>query len=247
MSFSMKAEDIINAHNISHRLPGEMIEAIGRNLNIQGPDLYRELMNVLCDKSFGNEILMFKDEVIQVMSEMEKQLLGANMQTRQLKIVLDIANLHKVNREQEYRLVYEAAFVCLMYIHIMRHNIHAAPSGITFYQSYPEIFAIFSNTKEFQGNDIGEYEQRKLLSFANFMRISLLLMQKPKKAHLLDLVTRISEGKMAKYITGSGQTHFTSRRVHIFEYESGKYIIIKHYHHFTRLLSRCETSTSSPS
>jgi hypothetical protein len=40
-----------------------------------------------------------------------------------------------------------------------------------------------------------------------------------KKDHLLDLVTRLAEGKHKKYIAGSGETPWTSRRVLIYRRE----------------------------
>ena len=43
-----------------------------------------------------------------------------------------------------------------------------------------------------------------------------------KKSHLLDLVTRITEGHKQKYVTGGGQTGSTSLRVLIYEREGGK-------------------------
>ena len=46
-----------------------------------------------------------------------------------------------------------------------------------------------------------------------------VLPPKSKKAHLLDLVTRIVEGNNVKYITGSGETQATRRRVAIYELE----------------------------
>lgn len=47
----------------------------------------------------------------------------------------------------------------------------------------------------------------------------LVLPPKSKKAHLLDLVTRIVEGNDIRYITGSGETAATRRRVAIYEIE----------------------------
>ena len=47
----------------------------------------------------------------------------------------------------------------------------------------------------------------------------LVITPKNHKNHLLDIATRISEGKNMKYITGSGQTLATTRRVMIYERE----------------------------
>merc|ERR1711998_16231 len=56
--------------------------------------------------------------------------------------------------------------------------------------------------------------------YRNMMSIAILVLPpKSKKAHLLDLVTRIVEGNEVRYITGSGETAATRRRVTIYETE----------------------------
>eukprot|EP01035_Chromulina_nebulosa_P020744 gene20744-26896_t len=158
---------------------------------------------------------------MELMPDMDKQLRDANSTSRTLKIALDVGKLHKVNREQEHRLIVEAAFIVLMYIHVIRNTLTIDTPKVKFYTNYEDVLATYGMFKDFQSIDISEIEQKKLVYFANFMKISVLVMQKPKKAHLLDLVTRMAEGRVTKYITGSGQTPFTARRVHIFEVESG--------------------------
>ena len=49
----------------------------------------------------------------------------------------------------------------------------------------------------------------------------ILITTTGKKSHLLDLVTRITEGYKQKYVTGGGQTGATSLRVLIYEREGG--------------------------
>lgn len=63
-------------------------------------------------------------------------------------------------------------------------------------------------------------EDRALLAFRNLMAVSLTLEEaKNNKAFHLEICARLSEGSAAKYITGSGQSSATSRRVSIYERE----------------------------
>jgi hypothetical protein len=63
-------------------------------------------------------------------------------------------------------------------------------------------------------------EDRALPAFRNFMAVSLTLEEaKNNKAFHIEICARLSEGFAAKYITGSGQSAATSRRVSIYERE----------------------------
>lgn len=64
-------------------------------------------------------------------------------------------------------------------------------------------------------------EFRLLLKFRNIIAVSLTLMgaENNKAKHLI-IATGLSEGKQARYVTGSGQTEATSRRVLILTRES---------------------------
>ena len=44
---------------------------------------------------------------------------------------------------------------------------------------------------------------------------------KGHKGHLMDLITKLTEGKHAKYICGGGQSLATTRRVQVYENEGG--------------------------
>lgn len=60
-----------------------------------------------------------------------------------------------------------------------------------------------------------------LVRFRNIVAVSLTLMRfENNKAKHLTIATRLSEGKDARYITGSGQSLATTRRVTILERES---------------------------
>lgn len=206
-------------------IPGEIFKEMGESGSLVGPRLFEEIVNVLLEKCFSPDVHSLRDRVLEVMPDMDALLLQSNLQTRSLKIAVDIGKLAKINREQESRLIYEAALIVLLYIHVLRGTPLTYPVSVGMFKSYDEIFEQYKGCKEFTTYDILEMEQRKLLSFSNIMKVALVLMPKPKKAHLLDLVTRIAEGRQAKYITGSGQTILTARRVQIFQTQSGIFVI----------------------
>ena len=62
-------------------------------------------------------------------------------------------------------------------------------------------------------------EKQKLFRFRNLMVVATpyIIPSKWNKEHLLDIVTRLTEGKEVKYITGGGQTSATKRRVLVYE------------------------------
>lgn len=65
-----------------------------------------------------------------------------------------------------------------------------------------------------------EHELRNLWQIANWMSILFQLMPAKKNKGLAMLVApRFIEGWHVKYVTGSGQTHFTANRVKVFETE----------------------------
>jgi len=122
--------------------------------------------------------------------------------TQNLKVAVEVAekigvrDIHRAKRVNETRLIFEATMVLLLYIGIKR-NIYHRPS-IRFYENYNELQIDYDNqTPGFEDvNSIDAMERRKLVHFANFMKTILLLIPFPKwkRAHLLDIVTRLSEG-----------------------------------------------------
>ncbi len=83
---------------------------------------------------------------------------------------------------------------------------------------WQNINILTENYPEFTSCD--DKEKSTLLKFRNIMAVAIqVLPPKSKKAHLLDLVTRIVEGSQVRYITGSGETLATRRRVLIYERE----------------------------
>src|SRR3546814_17296514 len=67
-----------------------------------------------------------------------------------------------------------------------------------------------------------EHEQQSLYAFADL--VALCVKYRPGKANkgwFMTFVPQLLEGRDAKYVTGSGQTHQTQLRVKIYEKESG--------------------------
>jgi hypothetical protein len=117
--------------------------------------------------------------------------------------------VHALHREDERRLVFEAAFVMTLFM---------MPAGRI--QIWSNVSTLIDKYPMFSRNDIDEKELNTLLHFRNMMAVAILVLPpKSKKAHLLDLVTRIVEGNDVRYITGSGETAATRRRVTIYELE----------------------------
>jgi hypothetical protein len=130
-----------------------------------------------------------------------------------IKMATDIAtsisgeNYGRLRSDDERRLCFEAAFVMLFALRSENDNlIYKTVEELKFY--YPEF------------HDCKDVELGVLLTFRNVMRIAQELIQpRYHKKHLLDLVTRITEGHMQRYVTGSGQTLATKRRVTIYQRE----------------------------
>jgi hypothetical protein len=117
---------------------------------------------------------------------------------------LEVHNLH---REDDRRLIFEAAFVLTLYLLPQGQACLWSSTG-TLLENYPNF------------RRVDEREQNILLQYRNVMAVAIMVLApKSKKAHLLDLVTRIVEGNDIKYITGSGETAATRRRVTIYEHE----------------------------
>lgn len=143
-----------------------------------------------------------------------------NIGNSNLKLVHKIVNQHqpesasisKLHRSDEKRLCFEAAFLLLF-----SNREEADDSKIrtisAFLQRYPE----FKDDAM-----IDATEQEKLLKFRNMMKLAqIFIPAKNHKEHLMDLVTRLVEGKDQKYVTGSGEKPATRRRVLIYEREGG--------------------------
>lgn len=166
-----------------------------------GPIIYNnmELLNAL-----NNALPLMKDEI----KNRKKEDIN-------IKIAGDVAervgymNTNKLKKDDEIRLVFESAFIMLYNFMTKEENKHLM---------YEDTAKLLEHYPTF--HDVSEAEKRLLLTFRNVMKIALMIIPaKNHKNHLIDITARIAEGKNQKYITGSGQTSATARRVLIYETE----------------------------
>jgi hypothetical protein len=119
-------------------------------------------------------------------------------------------NLITINRKKEEILSFEAAIV-LAYM----KSEYCKPLHMTmdeFAVKYPTFFA----------PEISEEERNRLYEFCNCVRvIQCLIPAKNNKEHILDLVSRLTEGFAVRRVTGTGMTVETRNRYDIIHKEGG--------------------------
>ena len=127
-----------------------------------------------------------------------------------MKLALSLAskvfgvNLEKINRNQTEKLSFEAAFLHKFSCHTSSY--HLDMSEDEFIKVYPDC----------SPSAVGQFEYQTLFKFRNLMKKAMhLIPPLHNKNHLLDLVTRVVEGKHVKHITGTGATKQTKARVAI--------------------------------
>lgn len=124
-----------------------------------------------------------------------------------LNEVLRYSTLDK-DQKRLARIALKACFVLLAWHDFETDGAALLYDEKRFLESYPE----------FERNA----ELPVLLKFRNIIAVSLTLMEADNnKAKHLIIASRLSEGKHARYVTGSGQTDATSNRVLILNRESG--------------------------
>lgn len=170
--------------------------------------------------SFGADVLdaATKTTLRQYLRDIQREVENASRENVNMKLASDVAlrvvgeDITCRKKSDPQRLLYEAAFIMFFALHpdnqTLKQQLVFADVE-TFLIKYPE----FSTIKD-------EAEIGKLFLFRNVMVMAQqVLSARYHKNHLLDLVTRISEGKDQKYVTGGGQTPATNRRVLIYERE----------------------------
>lgn len=172
-----------------------------------------ELIDSLLEYSFSGKLKESKivKDAIRKIQESIDELLGEHegvLSYHLMKDIYDICSIiynnrvQEINRGLENRLVIEAVAIRLL---------AARPCGLA---SFIDIEQFKAKYLEF--NDLSEEEVEKLLRFRNYLSVAVQLI-KPKnhRTHLLDLITRIAEGKDAHYVTGGGASKQTLRRCFI--------------------------------
>ena len=98
-------------------IPGELFDKMAvQPQSID--DLLVPILNILTNICFGPITEELKTFIEGLIPKLNSQLLILNNQTRTLKVALNMAKIGKLNREDEKRLIVEAVFVILMYIHL---------------------------------------------------------------------------------------------------------------------------------
>jgi hypothetical protein len=85
-----------------------------------------------------------------------------------------------------------------------------------------EMDKFLENYPQFKSDSIDDAERARLLEFSNcVLVVQLLIPAKNNKEHLLDLVSRLTEGYSVRRITGTGMTLETRNRYDIIHHEAG--------------------------
>lgn len=186
--------------------------------------LYDDIIRHITTISFGS-ILQEDERFLQVLKDVLPDFeacinSSAKDNVGNLKAVLKIVDqrlsisscVSKLHRSDEKRLCFEAAFL-LLYSNKEEADDAKIRTIPAFLVKYPE----FKDDAMIEPS-----EQDTLLKFRNMMKLAqLFIPAKNHKEHLMDLVTRLVEGRDQKYVTGSGEKPATRRRVLIYEREGG--------------------------
>lgn len=223
-----------NFANDEGMLPiGEIIESLARS-DINGVDLYEAIARILLCHSFPDANAAQYMWYMRVsMPEMDRRL---RLEDATLKIAIDAPmaltslkakNLRRGSEKQRniLRQLMEASLICILYVLITRRDpgvSHLFNGEFNLFSDIDSVVSAYCHHKvkrafPFQAGHMDDEEQRMLIQFANFARVALLLMPLPKKAILLELVTKVAESSSRRYVCGNGQTAFVSRRVAIYE------------------------------
>jgi hypothetical protein len=179
-----------------------------------------EIGEVILSKCLSSAVSENENLLLEAIPALGEALRTTRPENRTLKLTMEVAksvgynDIYFAKRTDEKRLMFEMALIVIYYLTKKYFNRPYADMS-AFLSAYPELS---------QSWGISDGERVKLFHFANFMRCSqrLLPVVNRKRAHLMDLVTRLTEGYTVKYITGSGQTRSTSLRVLCYERECGK-------------------------
>lgn len=85
-----------------------------------------------------------------------------------------------------------------------------------------EFLAVYSQYPLFSKPSIDQLEGKFLLSFRNMMKKALQVIPAKRNKHLLVTICSLLEGSGRLYVTGGTQSVATSRRLQIYEHESGE-------------------------
>lgn len=140
-----------------------------RSQHATGVKLYSAVGRVLVEKCFSEEIANVVNIFYQSIPMLDAELKSVDPEHRRLKLVMDIArsvgyfDIFVSKREEEKRLLFEAALIVLLYFN---EDLFSIP-----YLDIPALLVVYP---EFSTADTGEIA--KLLCFSNFMNCALILL-----------------------------------------------------------------------
>jgi hypothetical protein len=172
-----------------------------------------KLINDILNDSFlvKKTLQKFVDAAKALVKKEKNADLTKDYATWNMDTVLNAAKIEKIWTKESYMSV---ALWVLFFAITGEHY----PSAQLKYQNVNA----FLEAYEGYFNDLEPAEQEILKDEANWFNVvSTLLPPSKSKGLSIQVVPRLVEGWQAKYVTGSGQTDTTKRRVHIFEKEGG--------------------------
>lgn len=139
----------------------------------------------------------------------------------------EINGIKRSDELYETRLLFETAFVLVF---LLKSDYSSFTSSLVM----KDLESFLEKYHEFQGCGLDDAELHALFTFRNVMVVALCAIPaRNHKNHLLEIVTKIAEGRHVKYVTGGGQTKATSRRVLIYSRE-GNVVAKTHMKSHTR-------------
>ena len=168
------------------------------------------IADILSDKSLAQSTIK---KFVDTAKEMVKSAnVTTNYETWNMDAVLNAAGIIKSNFTKES---YMSVALWVLFFAITGEHV---PTTQWKYQNVKS----FLEAYEGYFNDTEPAEQKALMNEANWFKLVQPLLPPSKNKGLsIQIVTKLFEGWYAKYVTGSGQTEATKRRVHIFEKEGG--------------------------
>lgn len=159
-------------------LTGTWAELLTRRAS--GPELYSAIGKTLVDKCFSEDVADVVSMFYVSIPMLDSELRTVDPEYRRLKLVMDIArsvgyyDIFVSKREEERRLLFEAALVVLLYFN---RDLFSCP--------YHDIASLLIVYPEFISVD--NEELSKLLHFTNFMCCALILLPakgEPQRVHI---------------------------------------------------------------
>lgn len=134
---------------------------------------------------------------------------NANEVTKKMKIFASNLGVEPLSRFNDKFLIVEAALILLLSSRAEKQRLKVS------FEEFMEVCPEFRSVEDLP-------EQQSLHAYRNMLAAALeIIPGKWNSNHLLDVVTRIVEGKDKKYVTGSGATKKTLNRIDIYHKLTG--------------------------